>query len=113
MTHCTKYNAARKSNTILCTVLFLAILLARPHAIYSQCTDSSTRSDINLYLLKGAEAREQLNLCRQFRQVDSSIISTQRTAIQAQSDELAHVNRVNRSLRIACVVLAALLLIAL
>jgi hypothetical protein len=113
MSHCTKQNGKFKLNTILCTVLFMAILLATPRAIYSQCTDSSTRSDINLYLLKGAEAREQLNLCRQFRAVDSSIIATQRRAIQTQSDDLGHVKRVNRSLRVACVVLAVLFLIAL
>lgn len=94
-------------------LLSLVILLAAPHCALSQCTDSSTRSDINLYLLKGAEAREQLNLCHQFRAVDSSIIATQRRAIQTQADDLGHLKRVNRSLRIACVVLAALFLIAL
>ena len=113
MTRYTKYNAKSKSNTILCTMLFMVILLATPRASFSQCTDSSTRSDINLYLLKGAEAREQLNLCHQFRAVDSSIIATQRRAIQTQADDLGHLKRVNRSLRIACVVLAALFLIAL
>ena len=113
MIHCTKSNAARKLNTILCTVLFMAILVATPRASYSQCTDSSTRSDINLYLLKGAEAREQLNLCHQFRAVDSLIIATQRRAIQTQADDLRHVKRVNSSLRVACGVLAVLFLIAL
>ena len=113
MTPCIKSNGKYKQNTILCLSLFMAILLATPRLSYSQCTDSSTRSDINFYLLKGAEAREQLNLCRQFRAVDSSIIVTQRRAMQTQADELGHVKRVNRSLRIACGVLAVLFLIAL
>jgi hypothetical protein len=59
------------------TLLLLAILLASPRVALSQCTDSSTVSASNLYLIKGAEARENLALCREFRKVDSAVIAQQ------------------------------------
>jgi hypothetical protein len=59
------------------TLLLLAILVAAPRVGYSQCTDSSTVSASNLYLIKGAEARENLALCREFRKVDSAVIAQQ------------------------------------
>jgi hypothetical protein len=59
------------------TLLLLAILLALPQSALSQCTDSSTVAASNLYLIKGAEARENLALCREFRKVDSAVIAQQ------------------------------------
>jgi hypothetical protein len=59
------------------TLLLMAILLAAPRVALSQCTDSSTVSASNLYLIKGAEARENLALCREFRKVDSAVIAQQ------------------------------------
>jgi hypothetical protein len=59
------------------TLLLLAILLAAPRVALSQCTDSSTVAASNLYLIKGAEARENLALCREFRKVDSAVIAQQ------------------------------------
>jgi hypothetical protein len=59
------------------TLLLLATLLAAPRVGLSQCTDSSTVAASNLYLIKGAEARENLALCREFRKVDSAVIAQQ------------------------------------
>ena len=59
------------------TLLCMVTLLAAPRCALSQCTDSSTVSASNLYLIKGAEARENLALCREFRKVDSAVIAQQ------------------------------------
>ena len=64
-------------NTILYIWLLLGTLVAGPRVAYSQCTDSSTVAASNLYLIKGAEARENLALCREFRKVDSAVIAQQ------------------------------------
>ena len=55
----------------------MVTLLAAPRCAYSQCTDSSIVAASNLYLIKGAEARENLALCREFRKVDSAVIAQQ------------------------------------
>ena len=68
----------------------LVILLASPHVVYSQCTDSSTVAQINLYLLKGAEARERLNICREYRRIDSAIIVQQEAVMAAQDSRIKH-----------------------
>ena len=59
------------------TLLCMVTLLAAPRCAYSQCTDSSIVAASNLYLIKGAEARENLALCREFRKVDSAVIAQQ------------------------------------
>ena len=59
------------------TLLLLVTLLALPRVALSQCTDSSIVAASNLYLIKGAEARENLALCREFRKVDSAVIAQQ------------------------------------
>jgi hypothetical protein len=59
------------------TFLLLVTLLAAPRVALSQCTDSSTVAASNYYLIKGAEARENLALCREFRKVDSAVIAQQ------------------------------------
>lgn len=59
------------------TLALLVILLAAPHCALSQCTDSSTVAASNYYLIKGAEARENLALCREYRKIDSAVIETQ------------------------------------
>ena len=64
-------------NTILYIWLLVVTLLAAPRCAYSQCTDSSIVAASNLYLIKGAEARENLALCREFRKVDSAVIAQQ------------------------------------
>ena len=48
-----------------------------PQSASSQCIDSSTVAASNHYLIKGAEARENLALCREFRKVDSAVIAEQ------------------------------------
>jgi len=68
--------------------LIMAIQVAHPHAALSQCTDSSTVAESNFYLLKGAEAREQLAICRQYRQIDSEVIAQQERITNKLLDEI-------------------------
>jgi hypothetical protein len=97
---------------ILC---FLVTLLALPQGAYSQCTDSLTASASNYYLLKGAEAREQLHLCRQYRQLDSAHIQGLTTEnqqlvkrINEDAYKLATLKRITGALLIISVILAIL-----
>ena len=84
-----------------------------PRYALSQCTDSSTAAANNYYLLKGAEAREQLALCREYRKVDTEVIE-QQDKIQAKLlDELAKRDDKYKRLRSATYALAALFLLSL
>jgi hypothetical protein len=95
------------------TFLLLVILLAAPHCAYSQCTDSSTVSANNYYLLKGAEAREQLALCREYRKIDAEVIA-QQDKIQAKLlDELVKRDDKYKRLRTATYAIAAVFLLTL
>ena len=91
----------------------MVILLAAPHCALSQCTDSSTVSANNYYLLKGAEARENLALCVEYRKVDAEVIA-QQDKIQAKLlDELVKRDDKYKRLRTATYALAALFLLSL
>jgi hypothetical protein len=95
------------------TFLLLVILLAAPHCALSQCTDSSTVSANNYYLLKGAEAREQLALCREYRKVDAEVIA-QQDKIQAKLlDELVKRDDKYKRLRRVTYTIAAVFLLTL
>jgi hypothetical protein len=84
-----------------------------PRFALSQCTDSSTAAANNYYLLKGAEAREQLALCREYRKVDTEVIQ-QQDKIQAKLlDELQKRDDKYKRLRSATYALAALFLLSL
>lgn len=84
-----------------------------PRYALSQCTDSSTASANNYYLLKGAEAREQLALCREYRKVDAEVIQ-QQDKIQAKLlNELQKRDDKYKRLRSATYALAALFLLSL
>ena len=87
-------------------LVLLVILAASQRAALSQCTDSSTVAQINLYLLKGAEARERLTLCREYRRTDSVVIVQQRAALHATE-------RTINTYRAACIALAVLFILAL
>ena len=91
-------------------LVLLVILAASQRAALSQCTDSSTVSEINLYLLKGAEARERLNVCREYRRIDSAIIVQQEAALQAS--EQHHHKQIN-TYRAVCIALTVLFILAL
>ena len=94
-------------------LLSLVILLAVPHCALSQCTDSSTVAATNLYLLKGAEAREQLALCREYRKIDAEVIQ-QQDKIQAKLlDELQKRDDKYKRLRSTTYAIAALFLLSL
>ncbi len=93
--------------------LSLVILLAAPHCAYSQCTDSSTLSANNYYLLKGAEARENLALCVEYRKIDAEVIA-QQDKIQAKLlDELQKRDQKYYRLRRTTYAIAAVFLLTL
>jgi hypothetical protein len=95
------------------TFLLLVILAVAPHCAYSQCTDSSTVSASNYYLLKGAEARENLALCREYRKVDAEVIA-QQDKIQAKLlDELVKRDDKYKRLRRVTYTIAAVFLLTL
>jgi hypothetical protein len=95
------------------TFLLLAILLAAPRFAYSQCIDSSIVAQSNYYLLKGAEAREQLALCREYRKVDAEVIAQQDKIQTKLLDELVKRDDKYKRLRSATYALAALFLLSL
>jgi hypothetical protein len=95
------------------TFLLMVILLAAPHCALSQCTDSSTLSANNYYLLKGAEARENLALCIEYRKVDAEVIA-QQDKIQAKLlDELVKRDDKYKRLRRVTYTIAAVFLLTL
>lgn len=95
---------------ILC---LLATLAAQQHAAYCQCIDSSTLAASNYYLLKGAEAREQLALCREFRKIDSAVIAEQDKIQSKLLDELQARDKKVTRFKNLCTILAAVTIVAL
>jgi hypothetical protein len=93
--------------------LLMVILLAAPHCALSQCTDSSTVSANNYYLLKGAEARENLALCIEYRKVDAEVIAQQDKIQTKLLDELVKRDDKYKRLRTATYALAAVFLLTL
>lgn len=65
-----------------------AILIAIQQNASSQCIDSLTVAESNLYLIKGAEARENLALCREYRKIDKEVIDQQERIQIKLLDEL-------------------------
>ena len=94
-------------------LLLMVILLAAPHCALSQCTDSLTLSANNYYLLKGAEARENLALCIEYRKVDAEVIAQQDKIQTKLLDELVKRDDKYKRLRTATYALAALFLLSL
>jgi hypothetical protein len=66
----------------------LVTLAALPPCAYSQCTDSATVAASNYYLLKGAQAREDLALCIEYRKIDAEVIAQQDKIQSKLLDEL-------------------------
>ena len=95
------------------TLILMAILLAAPRVALSQCTDSLTVAASNLYLIKGAEARENLALCIEYRKVDAEVIA-QQDKIQAKLlDELQKRDQKYHRLRRVTYTIAAVFLLTL
>lgn len=95
---------------ILCLLVTLA---AQQPVAFCQCTDSSTLAASNYYLLKGAEAREELALCRQYRKIDAEVIE-QYDKIQSKLlDELQARDKKVTRLQNLCAILAAVTIVAL
>jgi hypothetical protein len=95
------------------TFLLLVTLAAAPRFAYSQCTDSSTVAASNYYLLKGAEAREQLALCREYRKIDSAVIAEQDKIQSKLLDELQARDKKVTRFKNLCTILAAVTIVAL
>ena len=95
---------------ILCLLVTLA---AQQPAAYCQCTDSSTLAARNYYLLKGAEAREQLALCREYRKIDSAVIAEQDKIQFKLLDELQDRDKKVTRFKNLCTILAAVTIVAL
>ena len=115
-TLCTRSNSSTRNSTIprlllikdmtRYTSLLLVILLAVPQSASSQCIDSSIVAASNYYLIKGAEARENLALCREFRKVDSAVIAEQDKIQTKLLDELQKRDNKIHKLKRICVSLA-------
>ena len=84
-----------------------------PRCAYSQCTDSSTVAASNYYLLKGAEAREQLALCREYRKIDAEVIEQQEKIQSKLLDELQKRDNKYKRLRSVTYGIGVLLLLTL
>lgn len=95
---------------ILCLLVTLA---AQQPAAYCQCIDSSTLAASNYYLLKGAEAREQLALCREYRKIDSAVIAEQDKIQSKLLDELQDRDKKVTRFKNLCTILAAVTIVAL
>jgi hypothetical protein len=91
----------------------LVTLVALPQGAYSQCIDSSTLGASNYYLLKGAEAREQLALCREYRKIDSAVIAEQDKIQSKLLDELQARDKKVTRFKNLCTILAAVTIVAL
>ena len=91
----------------------LATLAAQQPAAFCQCTDSSTLAVSNYYLLKGAEAREQLALCREYRKIDSAVIAEQDKIQSKLLDELQGRDKKVTRFKNLCTILAAVTIVAL
>lgn len=85
--------------------LIVAIQVVWPHGASSQCIDSLTVAESNHYLLKGAEAREQLALCREYRKIDSQVIAQQEYITNKLLDELQKRDDKYIRLRRICIVM--------
>jgi hypothetical protein len=94
-------------------LILMVILLAAPHCAYSQCTDSSTLSANNYYLLKGAEARENLALCVEYRKIDAEVIAQQDKIQSKLLDELQKRDIKYKRLRRVTYTIAAVFLVTL
>lgn len=84
--------------------LIMAIQVAQPHAASSQCIDSLTVAESNLYLLKGAECRENLALCREYRKLDAEVIAQHERITNKLLDEIQ--KRDDRFIRLRKVTIA-------
>ncbi len=95
------------------TLALLVILLAAPRCGSSQCTDSSTVAASNYYLIKGAEARENLALCREYRKIDSAVIAQQDKIQVKLLDELQKRDNKYKRLRSVTYSISIILLLTL
>ena len=93
--------------------IMLVILLAVPQEASSQCTDSLTVAESNFYLIKGAQAREQLALCREFRKVDQEVIAQQEKIQNKLLEEIQKRGQKYNRLKIVTYSISALFILSL
>ena len=94
-------------------MLFRSILLAVPQKASSQCTDSLTVAESNYYLIKGAQAREQLALCKEFRKVDQEVIAQQEKIQNKLLDEIQKRGQKYNRLKLVTYSISALFILSL
>lgn len=85
----------------------------QPRAAFCQCIDSSTVAASNYYLLKGAEAREDLALCMEYRKIDAEVIAQQDKIQSKLLDELQKRDKMLTRVKTLCSILAAVTIVAL
>jgi hypothetical protein len=96
----------------ICAILFIAPIFCKAQLI---CIDSLTLKKANIYLIKGAKAREDLALYRSIRRVDSIYIDTLRSVNKtylSQNAELLDKNtRLTKWLWITSILSAILIIL--
>jgi len=95
--------------------LIMAIQVAQPHAASSQCIDSLTVAESNFYLLKGAEARENLALCREYRKLDAEVIAQHEkiqnkllNELQKRDDKFLRLKKITMAIGVALIIFVIL-----
>jgi hypothetical protein len=88
-----------------------AILIVTQQNASSQCIDSLTVAQSNFYLLKGAEARENLALCREYRKLDSEVISQHEkiqnkllNELQKRDDKFLRLKKITMAIGVALII---------
>jgi len=96
----------------ICVILFILPIFCKAQLI---CIDSLTLKKANIYLIKGAKAREDLALYRSIRRVDSIYIDTLRSVNKtylSQNAELLDKNtRLTKWLWITSILSAILIIL--
>ena len=96
----------------ICAILFIAPIFCKAQSI---CIDSLTLKKANIYLIKGAKAREDLALYRNIRRIDSIYIDTLRSVNKtylSQNAELLDKNtRLTKWLWITSILSAILIIL--
>ena len=73
----------------ICVILFILPIFCKGQSI---CIDSSTLKSANIYLIKGAKAREQVSVLNKLHKTDSLYIIHQDSILQNNITELNRVS---------------------
>lgn len=81
---------------LICAILFILPIFCKAQSI---CIDSLTLKKANIYLIKGAKAREDLALYRKMRSVDSIYIDTLRVCYKKELSKNAELLDANSKIK--------------